>query len=237
MFGVAPPDTLNHLVALRPHERVRLYRRGLAQAASDQQDTSGYLSQFTSLWGQVKDSLSALVALPGQLQSAANDLMAARQAAIDAGDSDTAMQAEALYQDVLAHQDTASQVAATIQQYRDTWNTIASSIGGAWGNITATVEDWWLTARRAVGLGVLPLVPLALLIAAVAALGFVAVTGLAVLAWWQTTNTTIQGVKAKVLPASALTSGGGLFSGVSSTLMWGVAGVAALLAFTMVSRK
>ncbi len=235
MFSAAPP--LNHLLTLQPHEQVRVRRRGLAQAATDQQATTGYLSQFTSLWTQVRDSLAAMVSLPATLQSAANDLQAARQAAVDAGDSETAMQAETLYADVVAHQDTAAQVAAQIQQYRDTWNTIAASIGGTWGAITATAESWWLAAKAAVGLGVLPLIPLALLIAAVAALGFVAVTGLAVLAWWQTTSTTIEGVKAKVLPTSALTSGG-LFSGVSTTLMWGVGGLVALIVLVpMLSRK
>ncbi len=232
MFSAAPPHTLNPLLALQPHEHVRVVRRGLAQAATDQQDTQGYLSQFTALWGQVRDWLATMVSLPAELQRAANDLMAARQAAVDAGDSETAMQAETLYNDVLAHQDEALQVAEKIQQYRDTWNTIAASFGG----IGATVESWWLAAKRAVGLGVLPLIPIALLIAAVTALSFVAVTGLAVLAWWQTTNTTIQGVKAKVLPASALTSGG-MFSGVSTTLMWGVGGLAALAALVMLSRK
>lgn len=232
MFRAAAPDSLNHLGRLDARERGRLHWRGLAQAATDEQASQGYLAQFAASWQQVKDSLAALLALPVTLQSAMNDLQAARQAAIDAGDSETAMQAETLYADVLAHQDTAAQVAEQIQQYRDTWNTIAASLGDAW----ATVESWWLSAKRAVGLGVLPLIPLALLIAAVAALSFVAVTGLAVLAWWQTTNTTIQGVKAKVLPASALTSGG-LFSGVSTTLMWGVGGLAALLAFVVVSKK
>ncbi len=232
MFNPAPPHTLNHLLALQPHERVRVHQRGLAQAATDAQDTSGYLSQFSAYWTQVKDSLGALVSLPAALTNAANDLQAVRQAAIDAGDSETAMQAETLYNDVLAHQDAATQVAAQIQQYRDTWNTIAASLGDVW----ATAESWWLAAKRAVGLGVLPLIPLAMLIAAVAALGVVAGTGLAVLAWWQATNTTIQGVKAKVLPASALTSGG-LFSGVSTTLLWGVGGLAALLALGMLSKK
>lgn len=208
-------------------ERARYFRRGLAQAATDDAETQGYLSQFATAWAQVKANIQALLDLPAQLQQARTELDAVRQAAIDAGDPDTAQQAEVLFADVQAHEDQAAQVAAKIQQYRDTWNQIAAYIGGTWGSITATVEDWWLAAKRAAGLGVLPLVPIALLIAAVAALGFVTVTGLAVLAWWQTTNTTIQGVKAKVLPASALT-GGGLFSGVSSTLMWGVAGVAGL---------
>jgi hypothetical protein len=235
MFGAAPPHTLNHLLTLRPHERVRVQRRGLAQAATDAQATTGYLSQFTSLWAQVKSSLAAMVNLPAALQNAANDLQAARQAAIDAGDSDTAMQAETLYADVLAHQETAAQVADKITQYRDTWNTIAASVSGTWGSVVSTVESWWLAAQAAVGLGVLPLIPLALLIAAVAALGFVAVTGLAVLAWWQTTSTTIEGVKAKVLPPSAL--GSPLFSGLSSTLMWGVGGVAVLVVLMMMSRK
>ncbi len=236
MFSAAPPHTLNHLVALRPHERARIERRGLAQAATDQQDTQGYLSQFATLWGQVRDWLATMVSLPADLQRAANDLMAARQAAVDSGDSETAMQAETLYNDVLAHQDEALQVAEKIQQYRDTWNTIAASFGGVAGSLVTTAERWWLAAKQAVGLGVLPLVPIALLVSAVAALSFVAVTGLAVLAWWQTTNTTIQGVKAKVLPSSVLTSGG-VFSGVSSTLMWGVGGLAALAAFVMLSRK
>lgn len=236
MFGAAPAHTLNHLLALRPHERLRVERRGLAQAATDEQDTTGYLNQFAALWAQVKHSLADMLGLPGALTNAANDLVATRQAAIDAGDSETAMQAEMLYNDVLAHQDQANEVAAQIQQYRDTWNTLAASFGGTWGSLTATAESWWLAMKQAVGLGVLPLIPVAMLIAAVGALGFVAVTGLAVLAWWQTTNTTIQGVKAKVLPASALTSGG-LFSGVSTTLMWGVGGLAALVVLVMMSKK
>ncbi len=236
MFNAAPPHTLNHLLALQPHERLRIERRGLAQSATDQQDTQAQLNQFATLWAQIRDWLSALVSLPAELQHAANDLMAARQAAVDAGDSTTAMEAETLYNDVLAHQDQALQVAEKIQQYRDTWNTIAASFGGSTTGLVATAERWWLAAKQAVGLGVLPLVPIALLIGAVAALSFVAVTGLAVLAWWQTTNTTIQGVKAKVLPASALT-GGGVFSGVSSTLMWGVGGLVALVALVTLSRK
>jgi hypothetical protein len=208
-------------------EQARRARRGLAQAAQDDAQTQSYLSQFAATWAGVKVNIQALLDLPAQLQQARADLDAVRQVAIDAGDVETAQQAETLFADVQAHEDQAAQVAAQIQQYRDTWNQIAAYIGGTWGNITATVEDWWLAAKHAVGLGVLPLIPLALLVAAVAALGFVAVTGLAVLAWWQTTNTTIQGVKAKALPASAL-GGGGLFAGVSSTLMWGVAGVAGL---------
>lgn len=234
MFNAAPPNTLNHLVALGPHERVRLHRRGLAQAVTDEQDTQSHLDRFVGLWSQVRGSLQDLVTLPETLRAAANDMIAARQAAIDAGDSETAMQAEALYNDILAHEDQAASVAAKIQQYRDTWNTIAASMGGTWGAIASTVESWWLAAKRAVGLGALPLVPIALLVAAVAALGFVAVTGLAVLAWWQTTAATISGVKSKALPASAL-GGGGLFSGVSSALMWGVGGLAALVVLSMLS--
>lgn len=236
MFSSAPANTLNHLAAFQPDERVRVQRRGLAQAATDQQETQGYLDQFATLWARVRASLSDMLGLPAALQAAANDMQAARQAAIDAGDSETAMQAETLYNDVLAHQDQAGQVAGQIHQYRETWNSLAASLGGAWGGLATTAESWWLAAKKAVGLGILPLIPMALLISAVAALGFVAVTGVAVLAWWQTTSATIQGVKAKTLPSSVL-SGGGPLSGVSSTLMWGVGGLLALAALTLLSRK
>lgn len=228
MFGdSAIPLNAAALIAKRNGHRVRL-----AQASTEEAQAQGYLAQFAEQWGQVRARLDDMLALPGQLQQARADLDAVRRAAIDAGDAETAQQAETLYADVQAHEDQAAQVAATVQQYRDTWNQLAAYIGGTWGSVVATAEDWWTRAKRAVGLGglgVLPLVPIAVIAVAVAGLAFAAVTGLAVLAWWQTTNATISGVKNKTLPSSAL----GPLSGLSGTVMWVAAAVTGVVVLSM----
>lgn len=226
MFGEsAIPLNAAALIAKRNGHRIRL-----AQAPAEAAEAQGYLSQFSSYWATVRDRLQDMIDLPAQLQAARRDLGAARSAAIEAGDVETAQQAEMLFADVQAHEDEAARIAATVQQYRDTWNQLAAYIGGTWGSVAATAEDWWTRAKRAVGLGVLPLVPIAVIAASVAALAFAAAAGLAILAWWQTTSSTIAGVKAKTLPASAL----GPFSGFSGSVMW-IAGAAVggLLLVTM----
>jgi hypothetical protein len=218
------PFALNGLAIERSGpERARYFRRGLAQAASDDAQTQSYLQQFAAGWAQVKDNIQALLDLPAQLQQARADLDAVRQAAIDAGDPDTAQQAEVLFADVQAHEDQAAQVAAKIEQYRDTWNQIASYIEGTWGSAWASVEGWWSAAKRAVGLGALGILPLALpvVIAAVVALGLV-VAALGILAWWQTTYMTIQGVKDKTLPPGGATkSWAQTISELAPALKWG----------------
>lgn len=228
MFSAAPPGTLNHLhlTPLTGPEQRRALARGLAQAATDDAQTQGLLAQFTGLWDRVRSALDALVALPGQLQQARADLDRVRQTAIEQGQPELAQEAERLFGEVQSREADAAQAASLIQQWRSTWQQIEAFLSGTVGSIGATVEGFFQRIKRAVGLGVLPLLPLAGLIAAVSALGFVAVTGLGVLAWWQITAAKIQGVKDKTLPKSALDDG--FFSGLSTPLLIGLGGLISL---------
>lgn len=241
MFMTAPPGSLNYLARLGTRERMVVRRRGLSQAAEDQAQAEAQLSKFGELWSAVRGSVADMLDLPAHLQRARADLDDLRQRSLDIGAPGITAEIERLYGDVQAHEADASKVAGTIQQYLGAWRQMESYASSTWSGIGgivgdavsaaeraassvgSTVGSWWLSARRASGLGVLPLLPIAYIIAAVAALGFVAVTGIAVLAWWNTTATTIDGVKRKLLPPTALGQGGPFgqaLGSIATPLLW-----------------
>jgi hypothetical protein len=194
---------------MSPSDHYWTRSRGLADAASDDVTTQGYLAQFQSMWPAVRAHLDDLLGLPYLIQAARQDLTNARETAMDAGLSDVVADAESTFTDVQSHETAAQTLANQIAQYRDTWNQIATYVGNAWDAITGAVETGWVAVKRAMGLNAIFL-PLALLAAAIAALVIV-YQGLPLLSWWTATKAKIDDIKARSTPLVA-----GVLAGVQA---------------------
>lgn len=131
-------------------------------------------SLFTSYWNAVKGKVQQLLDLPGLIEQRKGQLIVIMAQAQQAGDSTTYNQANASFQRLTAMKATATDIVNKINSYLPTWTEAEQAQVG--------------------GFGFLPIV---LGVAAIGALAYVAVQGLALLKSYEQESKIIDGIPQK----------------------------------------